>query len=342
MALAAPPVPSQAMAQLVSGSEHIELAVAELHASRPVVIPTETVYGLAAPTFDERAIEAVFRLKGRPMDNPLIAHVVDAAAARQVVASWDDRADRLAAACWPGPLTLVLPKASRVPSLATGGRCTVAVRSPDHPVAQALLKAFDGPISAPSANRSGCVSPTQASHVINDYADVPEASSLLVLDGGACSRGVESTVLDLTTEHPHILRVGTISAQTIVSIIGRIQETPLPQHQTHSPGTRCRHYAPQTPIELIDGADVASRLAGSCGTQCVFGPAGTDVQPPHMFMERPPDPTAAEACLYAQLRAADVLSPTCLLIVLPPDEPQWSTIRDRLTRAAAPRNTTRD
>ena len=185
-------------------------AATRLEGGGVVVMPTETVYGLAGSTMHPAAIDSIYRIKGRPSDNPLIAHVLDADGARSVVTGWDDRCDRLVDAFWPGPLTLVLGRSDAVPPAASGGRDTIAVRCPRHPAARALLKVFGGPVSAPSANRSGSVSPTTAAHVMDEFDGVDE--ELLLIDGGPCAIGIESTVLDLTTDPVRILRPGSITA----------------------------------------------------------------------------------------------------------------------------------
>ena len=233
------------MVHVVSGAGHIKQAVTALTTGQPVVMPTETVYGLAAPTHDVAVIRRVYELKGRPTNNPLIAHVASVADVRPLTTAWHPLIDPLAEACWPGPLTLVVGAAAAVPKEATGGRSTIAIRVPQHPVAQALLEAFGGPLSAPSANRSGRVSPTTADHVAQDYADVAAAKDLLVLDGGMCHTGIESTVLDLTTPLPRILRLGSVSVDTLREVVGPLAKEDIPDHQTHAPGTAQRHYAPR-------------------------------------------------------------------------------------------------
>lgn len=298
-------------------TEAIAAAVDCLRAHEPVVMPTETVYGLAGATFDPIALKRVFELKGRPADNPLIAHVGSVEEAEALVDGWDDRAKALAAAFWPGSLTLILPRCDDVPAIAAGGRDTLAVRMPEHSVAQALLKAFGGPLSAPSANRSGRVSPTAAVHVQSDYADLEDATELLILDGGPCAVGVESTVLSLADGAARLLRPGSVRLQQLEGVIGPIEDC-VPWAQGNSPGSSPRHYAPQTPVELVE----ADAWVSSMGS--------VDV----VRLVLPVDPDVAQAALYTMLRDADNAGAEALQVKMPPDDPRWRAVRDRLLRAA--------
>jgi L-threonylcarbamoyladenylate synthase len=280
-------------------------------------MPTETVYGLAASTVDPIALERVFELKGRPTDNPLIAHVANIATARGLVTDWDDRATALAGAFWPGPLTLILPRQGHVPAIAAGGRDTLAIRMPEHPVAQALLEAFGDPLSAPSANRSGRVSPTLAAHVQADYADFDAAAELLILNGGPCAVGVESTVLSLAHGAAKLLRPGSVRLPQIEGVIGPVEDV-VPWTQHEAPGTSPRHYAPQTPVELIDAESWVLSTKDNAALRLVL----------------PDDPSIAQSALYAMLRDADQANASMLQIKMPPDTPPWRAVRDRLLRAA--------
>lgn len=230
-----------------------------------VVFPTETVYGLGADATDPEAVARIFQVKGRPPDNPLIVHVADAAAVGTVAENIPDVAHRFMARFWPGPLTLVMPAHPALPRIVTAGLDTVAVRSPAHPVAQALLAAARVPLAAPSANRSGMPSPTRAEHVLADFQDQGEAIGVL-LDAGPCTIGVESTVLDLTSEPPVVLRLGRVAPEQLNEV------TPVTVH-THargaavapgtsvaSPGMKHRHYAPLTPLWLYEGPGAGERL----------------------------------------------------------------------------------
>ncbi len=312
-------------------------AVARLRRGAVVAFPTETVYGLGADTLSAAAVECVYRLKGRPRRNPLIAHVTGAggpAGARGLAAKWDDRCDALAARFWPGPLTLVVPRAESVPPSATAGWPTIAVRAPDHPVAFALLEAFRGPISAPSANRSGGVSPTTSAHVTADFADVED---LLILDGGPCRVGIESTVLDLSRVPPVILRPGAVTAEALRAILGPV-ESAGSHAQAASPGTSPRHYAPRTPLELVAPKRLPARIASAEGTLALLvmsdlpdAPAGG------ALFVMPAEPAEYAARLYDTLRAADACGARLILVERPRQQDGlWAAIHDRLARAAAP------
>jgi L-threonylcarbamoyladenylate synthase len=323
-------------------SRSIAAAAETLRGGGVVAFPTETVYGLGACTFHARALERVYDLKGRPADNPLIAHVSGAAQAREIVAPgvWTDRCDMLAAKFWPGPLTLVLTKApgGRVPERATAGLPTIAVRSPRHPVARGLLEAVGEPVSAPSANRSGRVSPTRAQHVFDEFADVAEARNLMILDGGACEVGIESTVLDVTASPPRILRHGSVTLEQLRLCIGDV-ESPEIGAQQASPGTSPSHYAPRTPVELPASGDLqpALRRHTKAGHRCVtlvFDPEA--VESPHVALTMPQDAAGYAHDLYQRLREADALGCHTIVIQSPADDSQaWRAVHDRLRRAAA-------
>ncbi|RME89644.1 MAG: threonylcarbamoyl-AMP synthase, partial [Verrucomicrobia bacterium] len=233
-------------------------AVRWLQAGQPVALPTETVYGLAANAFDPAAVRAVFAAKGRPAHNPLIVHVASLEMARACVAEWPETAARLAGRFWPGPLTLVLPRSSRVPDIVTAGGPTVAIRWPAHPVMQAVIRACGFPLAAPSANRSSRLSPTCAAHVLRSLG----GRIRLILDAGPCPVGIESTVLDLTARPPRILRPGGVSREAIVACLGTdvLASPPPPAAQPgpqRSPGLLSKHYAPETPVELAAWTDPA-------------------------------------------------------------------------------------
>ena len=320
------------MARLVPASDRaIVSAAGRLRSGEPIAFPTETVYGLGADTFDEKAIQRVYALKGRPADNPLIAHVLDSEQARRVTAGWDERCDRLARRWWPGPLTLVLNRAGAVPPAATAGWHTIAVRAPAHPVARQLIEAFGGPVSAASANRSGRVSPTTAEHVADDFADVED---LLVLDGGACPVGIESTVVDLTGDVAGVLRPGGVGILELreslgdVALLGTVAQGP-------SPGTTGRHYAPRATTELIEGPGLDERLASLPEAAVVLCFDGASVAPPHRAIVMPPTAADYAARLYAALREADgLVGHGRIIIVRPPsDEGLWRAVCDRLQRA---------
>ena len=226
----------------------VKLAARELRSDRVVAFPTETVYGLGANVFSERAVRKIFRIKGRPADNPLIVHVASRAQARALMQSVPRQFDKLAAHFWPGPLTLVVPKNAAVPDCVTAGLATVGIRMPAHPMARALIRACGTPIAAPSANISGRPSPTTAADVLEDLG----AHGVLVLDGGPCALGIESTVLDLSGDAPMILRPGSITAAQIEDVLGlRVRAASASVRRPASPGMKYRHYAPRTPLYLV-------------------------------------------------------------------------------------------
>jgi L-threonylcarbamoyladenylate synthase len=302
-------------------------AAALIRQGELVAFPTETVYGLGADAGNNDAVAAVFAVKDRPTFNPLIVHVAGIASAERLVA-FDERARRLAAAFWPGPLTLVLPRRSNAPLslLVSAGLDTVAVRAPSHPVAQALLAACRRPVAAPSANRSGAVSPTTARHVAESFGD----GVAMILDGGPCSVGIESTVLDLTGARPTLLRHGGTPAEAIEALIGPIalpgENTSLGQSAPRSPGMLRRHYAPRLPLRL----DVAASRWGEA--LLAFGPAE------HATLNLSPsgDLREAAANLFAMLRELDQ-GPYSGIAVMPvPDRDLGRAINDRLRRAATP------
>ncbi len=324
---------TRAMARIVRATERdIAEAAALLRRGRAVAFPTETVYGLGADSFSETGLRLVYDLKGRPADNPLIAHVLDERQAQRVTAGWDERCAGLAKRYWPGPLTLVLPRADSLPRLATAGWPTVALRAPAHPVAIALLHAFGGPVSAPSANRSGGVSPTTADHVARDFADVED---LLILDGGPCRVGIESTVLDLTCAPPAILRPGAVALESLRAELGEVVLA-RSAAQAQSPGTSMRHYAPRTPAEMLPRPELLQRLARAAEPLAVISFPGLPVRPPHRAIVLPESPEACAAQLYGALREADESGAARILIEEPPsNEGLWLAIRDRLRRAVA-------
>ena len=322
-------------ASVRSGFDPAVLADAgiRLRTGRLVGMPTETVYGLAGATFDQAAIEAIYAIKRRPADNPLIAHVASIDMARTLCRTWTDEAQRLAAACWPGPLAIVLDRDDAVPAIAAGGRDSIAMRMPAHPVALRLIESLGGPVSAPSANRSGSISPTEARHVLADFAD----EDLLVLDGGPCRIGLESTVVDLRGERPAVLRPGAVTADRIAEILGVEVMQPEIDGQIESPGTASRHYAPTTPTRLCSIED-----AGGDDVAVITIAAGdsreTVADGVRFRVDLPDDPTLVAAMLYSTLHAAD-LSGSSRIDIVPPvfpdDSTAWNAVLDRLGRAAA-------
>jgi L-threonylcarbamoyladenylate synthase len=315
----------------------IARAAAVLRGGGLVAFPTETVYGLGASALDPAAVARVFAAKGRPSNNPLIVHVAGTGEAARVVASWPQSAARLAERFWPGPLTLVLPKGAAVPDAVTAGGPTVAVRVPAHPVALALLRAASIPVAAPSANRSGYLSPTCAGHVLAGLDGRVE----MVLDAGPVPGGIESTVLDLASDPPRLLRPGLVSPADLEPIVGPVggpaPGPPALSRPMPSPGMLSRHYAPRTPLELAEdggrGRVEELRGAGLRVGWLTFDPAESDRGVTVVVMPR--DAPGYAARLYAALHALDAAGLHRLVAALPPDSPEWLAVRDRLRRAAA-------
>jgi len=315
----------------------IDAAVAALRAGELVAFPTETVYGLGADARNPAALRKIYALKGRPSTHPLILHLADAAQLPQWVASVPPAAKALAERFWPGPLTMVLPRAPGVPDELTGGQDSLAVRVPSHPVAQALLSAFGGGIAAPSANRYGRVSPTRAEHVREEFSQ-----ALLVLEGGECAVGLESTIVSLLEGEPRLLRPGAITRAQIEAIIGPVLEVGAPGATPRVPGSTAQHYAPQTPIALVaaseltqalvDAAARGERVAVMARSEAPLESAAT----PMIHWQRMPDASADYGQqLYAMLRRLDKLGVSRILVERVPAGIEWDAIRDRLGRAAA-------
>lgn len=320
-------------------------AAAILRRGGLVAIPTETVYGLAADALDEEAVAGIFRAKGRPASNPLIVHVADVAMARSLAGSWPTAAAAITARLWPGPVTVVVPRGPRIPDIVTAGGPTVALRCPDHRLARRLIEIAGVPLAAPSANRSEAVSPTTAHHVLAGLGDRVE----LILDGGPCSRGIESTVVDCTTTPPRILRPGPLARETIEAIVGGPVEWPAPVEMAaggavRSPGQQPRHYAPRTPLEL--SAAAVSRVGQLLDAGRRIGLVTTSSDDPAtralaarreiLVVPMPTDPEAYARMLYATLHALDQRDLDAIVVEEPPAAEPWKAIRDRLLRAATP------
>lgn len=299
----------------------IAAAAAILRAGGLVAFPTETVYGLGAHALDTAAVRRIFAAKGRPAFNPLIVHVLDIDAARALVTTWSPVAQALAERFWPGPLTIVLPRRAIVPDVITGGGPTVAIRAPAHPVARALLAAFGSGIAAPSANRYGRVSPTRAAHVLEEFP-----KDLLVLEGGDCEVGLESTIVSLVDAVPRLLRPGSISRADLETVLGGPVEAGISADAPRVPGSTLQHYAPQTPLELVPAGALASVEAAATAR-------GERVAT--LACPRDCDPAAYGRTLYAELRRLDKLGASRILVESVPESPQWDAVRDRLSRAAA-------
>lgn len=301
----------------------IEEAVALLKAGGLVAMPTETVYGLAADAGNADAIARLYAAKGRPRFNPLIAHVAGPSMAWRL-AGWPDLAEQLAEAFWPGPLTLVLPKRPDAPiaDIANAGLDSIALRAPRHTAAQALIRAFDGPLVAPSANPSGGISPTTAQHVADGLGDRID----LILDGGACPVGLESTVIALLGGLPTLLRPGGLPRRQIEAITGRLEE-PGSSETLLAPGMMKSHYAPNAAMRLnAETAEAGEVLLG-------FGAIRGDLN-----LSAAGDLAEAATGLFAALRALDARGAARIAVAPIPDEGLGEAINDRLQRAAAPKN----
>jgi len=315
----------------------IERAAQLLQDGRLVAFPTETVYGLGADATNPAAVQAIFVAKGRPATNPLIVHVADIESAKRYTTGWSDTAQTLAAAWWPGPLTLVLPKHPSVADEVTAGLTSVGLRVPDHPLALELLRSFGGAVAAPSANRSNRLSPTTADHVRQELGSAVD----LILDGGPCRVGIESTVLDLTGAVPTILRPGGVSRRQLEFILGTVAEPQMSTPSTTaaaSPGQQEVHYAPATPAMRFDTAQ-----RGLIHPQTDARPNGIVVLSPLRLLTKwgpivamPNDPAEYAQHLYAVLRELDEMGLATIYIEMPPDRADWLAVRDRIRRATVP------
>jgi L-threonylcarbamoyladenylate synthase len=311
-------------------SSDIAKAVEILKAGGLVAFPTETVYGLGADATNPAAIKRIFETKGRPSTNPLIVHVADIATAKKFAASWPKAAQMLAEKFWPGSLTLVLPKSPTIVPQVTANKQTVGLRAPNHPLALDLLRKFNGPLAAPSANRSTRISPTTAQHVCDELGDKVD----LILDGGPCTVGIESTVLDLTASTPTILRPGAITAHQIEEVIGPITirtATIDPNTPASSPGQHAVHYSPRAAAYRFEQQDFASIRSASTPSTAVLA-----LHPIPGAIQMPTTPEAYARILYSTLRDLDSQNIETIFIEMPPDEPQWLAVRDRLLRATRP------
>jgi L-threonylcarbamoyladenylate synthase len=324
---------------ILAGDDPAALAAAAacLASGGLVGLPTETVYGLAARADDDTAVAGIFQAKGRPADHPLIVHVADLAAGAHFASSLPPAALRLAAAFWPGPVTVIVPRRPGVAAAAAAGQSSIGLRCPSHPVAQALLRQAAalgvGGVAAPSANRFGRISPTTAGHVAAEFG-----AALLVLDGGDCPVGIESTIIDCSRGHPVLLRPGVLTRAALEAALGE------PLHSAdagapQAPGTLASHYAPRARLRLWPAAGLAAAL-----DKPATWPAGLAVYSRRpvgagaacRWCAMPADPAAAAHDLFAALRHLDDEGASEIWVEQPPDEPAWEGVRDRLRRAATP------
>lgn len=309
----------------------VEAAVAALRRGEVIGLPTETVYGLAADATNVEAVRRIFALKGRPADHPLIVHIADASGLPTWTTGASPLALRLAEAFWPGPLTMILPRSARVPEVVTGGQDTVGLRCPDHPVALAVLREFGGGLAAPSANRFGRISPTSAAHVREEF---PRGVDI-ILDGGDCEIGIESTIIDLSSGEQRILRPGRISAARIEAVIGPVAQD-RSEHSPRASGTLEAHYAPRTPLLMLPrvALEKEAREQGALGKRVAILGVGT-IPKGSNGLALPEDAESFAHGLYAALRQLDASGQQLLLVERPPEDPNWDAVHDRLRRAAA-------
>lgn len=312
--------------------ESIQHAADLLRQGKLVAIPTETVYGLGADASNPAAVTKIFQAKGRPTDHPLIVHLAYATQMKDWAADIPDSALRLANAFWPGPLTIILPKKSSVPMEVTGGQNTVALRVPDNPVALWLLRIFGGGIAAPSANRFGRISPTTAHHVAEELGDMVDC----ILDGGPCTVGVESTIVDLTGSQATILRPGRISRSQLEEVLER-EVTLKSQHKIRAPGMLASHYAPNTPAYLCAQEALPEMLdreqrQGKQVAILAFSEKFSTLNCPQLLI-LPHEVEMYEAALYAALRTLDKMQLDTILVEQPPEIEEWSAVNDRLGKA---------
>ena len=317
--------------------ETIDRAARLLRDGQLVSFPTETVYGLGADARNPAAVQRIFAAKQRPADHPVIVHIADVSVLPRWARSIPPGARALADAFWPGPLTLILPRAHDVGDLITGGQDSVGVRVPGHPVAQDLLAKFasiggEG-IAAPSANRFGRISATTAQHVADDFGE----EIALILDGGPCRHGIESTIVAFTDGEAIVLRPGALSVEDLARALGHPLR-PAGAGAPRAPGTLAAHYAPRTPARLMPSPELAAALAqlSHPGAHIVVL-AHSVAQPPDFegtWFDAPSHDTAYAQQLYANLRALDALAADEIWIEAPPDGPEWHAVRDRLRRAA--------
>ncbi len=327
-------------------------AVARLVDGGLVALPTETVYGLGARADDAQAVARIFTAKGRPSDHPLIVHVADAAGAGVYAADIPPLAQRLMAAFWPGPLTVIVPRRPGLAAAAAGGQSSIGLRCPSHPIAQALLRAAAqagvSGVAAPSANRFGRVSPTRAAHVMDEFTGQPDADDLLVLDGGDCDVGIESAIVDCSRGHPVLLRPGSLGRAQIEAAAGEPLRAPDAQAPRAS-GTLAAHYAPSAKVRLMSSkalkdalgvlAPSLSEAPGAAVKAPTVAVYSRLPKPPGLrgvvWRTMPADPAAAAHELFGALRDFDDARVGLIWVDEPPEDSAWDGVRDRLQRAAA-------
>jgi L-threonylcarbamoyladenylate synthase len=311
----------------------IALAARRLRDGLLVAFPTETVYGLGADAANPDAVRGIFAAKGRPADHPVIVHLADPTRLPDWARAVPDAAMKLAAAFWPGPLTMILPRASHVADIVTGGQDSVGLRVPSHPVARELIAAFGGGIAAPSANRFGRISPTTAQHVADDLGN----SVAMILDGGSCPIGIESTIVAFVSDRPVLLRPGGIGVSALSDVLGQ----PFAEPDATAPrasGTLAAHYAPRTPASLLATDMLRAEITQLDERDEIVAVLARTLSRPADFtgvwLRAPPDALQYAHDLYANLRTLDAANADVILIEKVPDDDAWLAIRDRLSRAA--------
>ena len=332
--------PNGERVQVIPTSPEIERAAAILRAGGLVAFPTETVYGLGADASNPAAVARIFAAKGRPQDHPVIVHLARLELLPLWAREFPAAAQNLAAAFWPGPLTLILKRAGGVPDCVTGGQDTVGLRIPGHPVALELLQAFAGDeggggfsgVAAPSANKFGRISPTTAGHVRVELGAVVE----MVLDGGECGIGIESTIVDVSRRRAVLLRPGAITLAQIAAVLGAEVELPDAAAPRVS-GALDSHYAPRTPLHLVPAAELQARMAALRGKKlAVLARAAAPPGLKDVNWQTAPRAAAGYAHeLYASLRRLDALGCAAILVEAPPSAPEWQGVNDRLRRASS-------
>jgi L-threonylcarbamoyladenylate synthase len=316
----------------------VKRAVELLRAGEVVALPTETVYGLAANALNAEAVQRIFQIKGRPPHNPIIVHVASRELASQAVSDWNDAAEKLAKAFWPGPLTLVLPKSTVIPGVVTAGGNTVGVRWPSHPFIQAVIRECGFPLAAPSANPSSRLSPTAAEHVATSLG----GSIPLIVDGGPAQVGIESTVVDISVSPARLLRPGIIHRESLMAVLGALEGAGESSERLKSPGMLAQHYSPRARLVVRTwsndtelAAQTAELPAPKAGC-CVL--AYNRIPDPRGFGRVsliPHDPEAYARALYAELHKCDELGAELIIVEAVPATAEWDAIADRLRRAEA-------
>jgi L-threonylcarbamoyladenylate synthase len=319
--------------------EAVGRAAEFLRSGQLVAVPTETVYGLAANAWNPDAVRRIYEVKARPAENPIIVHVAGMELARRCVSKWPPAAEKMAGAFWPGPLTLVLPRSAEIPPIVTAGGATVGVRWPSHPFIQAVIRACGFPLAAPSANLAGGLSPTTARHVRTSLG----ASVPLIVDGGQSQVGIESSVLDLSSSPPRLLRPGMIHAESLLAVLGggALDLGAGPSGPLRSPGLLPKHYSPRAPLVILswtDDADLAARVAGfQVPRQKIHVVAHTRIPRRDKFGRVaviPHDARAYARAIYAELHQCDEAGAGLIVAEAPPEGAEWRGIADRLERAA--------